>query len=137
VRIEPLSDPAAHAAAVALWHETGLTRPWNDPTTDLACALDGAGLVTVLGAFDGARRVAGTRARRRDRRARGPRGRRALRRRAARQPRAVRRADLVVVCQRADAERYGRLSPGTEVIAGPAAISHRPARLRGSRPACR
>ncbi len=37
--------------------------------------------------------------------------------------------DLVVVCQRADAERFGRLSPGTEVIAGPSAISHRPARL--------
>ena len=37
--------------------------------------------------------------------------------------------DLVVVCQRADAERFSRLSPGTEVIAGPSAISHRPARL--------
>ena len=37
--------------------------------------------------------------------------------------------DLVVVCQRADAERFSRLSPGTEVIAGPSAISHRPALL--------
>jgi glycosyltransferase involved in cell wall biosynthesis len=38
-------------------------------------------------------------------------------------------ADLVVVCQRSDAERFGRLSPHAEVIAGPSAISHRPARL--------
>jgi len=37
--------------------------------------------------------------------------------------------DLVVVCQRSDAERFARLAPGTEVIAGPSAISHRPARL--------
>jgi glycosyltransferase involved in cell wall biosynthesis len=38
-------------------------------------------------------------------------------------------ADLAVVCQRADAERYSRLAPHAEVVAGPAAISHRPARL--------
>jgi glycosyltransferase involved in cell wall biosynthesis len=38
-------------------------------------------------------------------------------------------ADLAVVCQRADEERYGRLAPGARVIAGPAAITHRPARL--------
>jgi len=37
--------------------------------------------------------------------------------------------NLVVVCQRSDAERFSRLAPGTEVIAGPSAISHRPARL--------
>ena len=37
--------------------------------------------------------------------------------------------NLVVVCQRSDAERFARLAPGTEVIAGPSAISHRPARL--------
>jgi glycosyltransferase involved in cell wall biosynthesis len=36
---------------------------------------------------------------------------------------------LAIVCQRADAERYGRLAPQARVIAGPAAISHRPARL--------
>ena len=29
------------AAAVALWRETGLTRPWNDPVADLRAALDG------------------------------------------------------------------------------------------------
>jgi glycosyltransferase involved in cell wall biosynthesis len=38
-------------------------------------------------------------------------------------------ADLAIVCQRADAERYGRIAPAAEVVAGPAAISHRPARL--------
>lgn len=38
-------------------------------------------------------------------------------------------ADIAVVCQRSDAERYGRLAPGTEVIPGPTAIAHRSARL--------
>lgn len=38
-------------------------------------------------------------------------------------------ADLVIVCQRADAERYGRLAPDAQVVPGPAAIAHRPARL--------
>jgi len=38
-------------------------------------------------------------------------------------------ADLTVVSQRADAERYARLAPEARVIPGPAAISHRPARL--------
>ncbi len=38
-------------------------------------------------------------------------------------------ADITVVCQRSDAERYGRLAPGIEVVAGPATIAHRPARL--------
>ncbi len=38
-------------------------------------------------------------------------------------------ADLAVVCQRTDAERYGRLLPHAEVIAAPAAVAHRPARL--------
>jgi len=37
--------------------------------------------------------------------------------------------DLVVVAQRTDAERYARMLTGAEVIAGPAAIAHRPARL--------
>ena len=38
-------------------------------------------------------------------------------------------ADLVVACQRADEERYGRLVPHARVVAGPPAIAHRPARL--------
>ena len=36
---------------------------------------------------------------------------------------------LVLVCQRSDAERYARISPHAEIVAGPSAISHRPARL--------
>ena len=38
-------------------------------------------------------------------------------------------ANLAVVCQRADEERYGRLIPGAHVVAAPTAISHRAARL--------
>jgi ribosomal protein S18 acetylase RimI-like enzyme len=37
--------------AVALWHATGLTRPWNDPHADLMRALAGP-TSTVLGAQD-------------------------------------------------------------------------------------
>lgn len=37
--------------------------------------------------------------------------------------------DLVVVCQRSDAERYKRLAGGAEIVPGPSAIAHRPARL--------
>ncbi len=38
-------------------------------------------------------------------------------------------ADLALVCQRADAERYSRLAPHAEVVAAPPPITHRPARL--------
>ncbi len=38
-------------------------------------------------------------------------------------------ADLAVACQRADEERYGRLVPAAQIVAGPTAIAHRPARL--------
>ncbi len=38
-------------------------------------------------------------------------------------------SELALVCQRADAERYGRMAPSARVVAGPAAIAHRPARL--------
>ena len=38
-------------------------------------------------------------------------------------------ANLAIVCQRADAERYARMAPRADVVAGPAAIAHRPARL--------
>lgn len=37
--------------AVALWHESGLTRPWNDPHADLARAMAGP-TSTVLAALD-------------------------------------------------------------------------------------
>src|SRR5437016_1792099 len=38
-------------------------------------------------------------------------------------------ADLAIVCQRADVERYARMAPHADVVAAPAAIAHRPARL--------
>jgi glycosyltransferase involved in cell wall biosynthesis len=37
--------------------------------------------------------------------------------------------DLAVVCQRTDAERYGRVVPRARIVAAPAAVAHRPARL--------
>ena len=37
--------------------------------------------------------------------------------------------DLSVVAQRTDLERYSRMLPGADVIAAPAAVAHRPARL--------
>ncbi|WP_167047833.1 GNAT family acetyltransferase [Salinibacterium sp. ZJ454] len=43
-------------AAISLWHEAGLTRPWNPPELDLQRAVDGA-TSTVLGAFDNDRLV--------------------------------------------------------------------------------
>ena len=38
-------------------------------------------------------------------------------------------ADLAIVCQRADADRYGRAAPSARIVAGPPPIAHRPARL--------
>jgi glycosyltransferase involved in cell wall biosynthesis len=38
-------------------------------------------------------------------------------------------ADLAIACQRADAERYGRLTPSARIVPGPPAISHRATRL--------
>ena len=38
-------------------------------------------------------------------------------------------ADLALVCQRSDTERYGKLAPQAQVVPAPAAVSHRPARL--------
>jgi len=38
-------------------------------------------------------------------------------------------ADFAVACQRADAERFGRMAPHATIVPGPAAIAHRPARL--------
>ena len=37
--------------------------------------------------------------------------------------------DLAIACQRADEDHYGRLAPGARVIAGPAVLGHRAARL--------
>jgi glycosyltransferase involved in cell wall biosynthesis len=38
-------------------------------------------------------------------------------------------ANLAVVCQRSDAERFGRMAPNAWILPGPPAIAHRPARL--------
>ncbi len=38
-------------------------------------------------------------------------------------------ADLALACQRADADRYAHRAPQATIVAGPAAIAHRPARL--------
>ncbi|CAO5147886.1 Glycosyltransferase [Frankia sp. AiPs1] len=38
-------------------------------------------------------------------------------------------ADMALVCQRSDEERYSRMAPHATVLSGPAAIAHRPARL--------
>src|SRR6185437_2755016 len=38
-------------------------------------------------------------------------------------------ADLAIVCQRADAERYSQIAAHATIVPGPAAIAHRPARL--------
>ena len=47
------------AEAVQLWHETGLTRPWNDPDADLRRAMRGPAS-TVLFAQDAAAALLGT-----------------------------------------------------------------------------
>ena len=44
--------PERYAEAVALWHEVGLTRPWNDPGEDLDRAVTGPSS-TVLAQLDG------------------------------------------------------------------------------------
>jgi ribosomal protein S18 acetylase RimI-like enzyme len=41
VKIEPLPE-ALYDAAVTLWHNSGLTRPWNDPEADLGRAVSGS-----------------------------------------------------------------------------------------------
>ena len=54
--IRPL-DASDRAAAVALWHAAGLTRPWNPPEEDIARAVAGP-TSAVLGGFDGTALVA-------------------------------------------------------------------------------
>ena len=44
--------PDQHDAAIALWHDAGLTRPWNDPRADLERAVAGPAS-TVLAVLDG------------------------------------------------------------------------------------
>jgi ribosomal protein S18 acetylase RimI-like enzyme len=40
-------------AAVALWEEAGLTRPWNDPRADIRLALAGPASTVLAGRIDG------------------------------------------------------------------------------------
>ena len=56
MHIESLS-PSQFDAAVALWHDAGLTRPWNDPMNDLRRAVAGPSS-TVLAGHDGGELVA-------------------------------------------------------------------------------
>lgn len=56
MHIESLS-PSDFDAAVALWHDAGLTRPWNDPMDDLRRAVAGPSS-TVLAGHDGDELVA-------------------------------------------------------------------------------
>ena len=56
--IGPL-PPELHEAAVALWEECGLTRPWNDPVLDLMRAVSGPSS-TVLAAVSSSGDLLGT-----------------------------------------------------------------------------
>lgn len=56
MHIESLS-PSHFDAAVGLWHDAGLTRPWNDPMADLRRAVAGPSS-TVLAGRDGEELVA-------------------------------------------------------------------------------
>jgi ribosomal protein S18 acetylase RimI-like enzyme len=50
--IAPIAD-ADVAAVVALWQRCGLTRPWNDPTSDIAFARQGPNSAVLVGRRDG------------------------------------------------------------------------------------
>jgi ribosomal protein S18 acetylase RimI-like enzyme len=56
MHIESLS-PSQFNAAIALWHDVGLTRPWNDPMDDLRRAI-AAPSSTVLAGREGDELVA-------------------------------------------------------------------------------
>lgn len=46
--------PDETEAAVALWEDCGLTRPWNDPRADIALALGKPSSTVLAGRIDGA-----------------------------------------------------------------------------------
>jgi hypothetical protein len=48
MRIQTL-PPGELDRAIALWHEAGLTRPWNDPGEDLRRALRGPASTVLVG----------------------------------------------------------------------------------------
>ena len=45
--------PDETEAAVALWEECGLTRPWNDPRADIALALNKPSSTVLAGRIEG------------------------------------------------------------------------------------
>ena len=55
--IAPLPETRI-ADAVELWHETGLTRPWNDPVDDARRALAGPTSTVLAGIADDGRLLA-------------------------------------------------------------------------------
>jgi ribosomal protein S18 acetylase RimI-like enzyme len=55
--IEPLPE-ALYDAAVKLWHESGLTRPWNDPGADLRRAMAGRASTVLAAVGDDGRLLA-------------------------------------------------------------------------------
>jgi ribosomal protein S18 acetylase RimI-like enzyme len=60
-------EPRDEEAVIALWHDTGITRPWNDPRADIARKLsvqpelflvgedEGVLVATVMAGYDGHR----------------------------------------------------------------------------------
>ena len=50
--IAPIADDDV-AAVAALWQRCGLTRPWNDPTDDIAFARRGPNSAVLVGRRDG------------------------------------------------------------------------------------
>jgi ribosomal protein S18 acetylase RimI-like enzyme len=51
MRIESLT-PAQFEQVIALWHDAGLTRPWNDPLDDLRRAMAGPASTVLAGSDD-------------------------------------------------------------------------------------
>jgi ribosomal protein S18 acetylase RimI-like enzyme len=51
--ISPITD-ADVDAVIALWQRCGLTRPWNDPASDIAFARRGANATILIGRVGGA-----------------------------------------------------------------------------------
>lgn len=51
--ITPITDSDV-PAIVALWQRCGLTRPWNDPASDIAFARKGANATILVGRVNGA-----------------------------------------------------------------------------------
>ena len=51
--IAPITD-ADVESVVALWQRCGLTRPWNDPTSEIAFARRGQNATILIGRADGA-----------------------------------------------------------------------------------